>query len=77
MRPLLLADWRAIHRRFCVLVWLVALVLAMVILLHVVRSPSACASRSAAPGSSVCTKSKQAHLAPAKPFLATADATRP
>jgi len=76
MKPLLLADWNAIHRRFCVLLWLVAIGLAMVILLHFAERSPACASTAAAPGASGCVKrAKQAHIAPARPFLASARST--
>ena len=44
MRPLLFADWRAINRHFCALVWLLALGLTLVILGHLVDAPSVCAS---------------------------------
>jgi hypothetical protein len=33
-------DWRAVNRRFCVVMWLVAVVLALVLLAHT-GSPSA------------------------------------
>ena len=73
MKPLLLADWRAINRRFCLLLWLVALALMIVILLHFVQSARPCVSRPVAPGASVCTNAgKQARVAPVRPILASA-----
>jgi hypothetical protein len=73
MKPLLLADWRAINRRFCMLLWLAALALMLVILLHFVQGSRTCVSKPVAPGASVCMGAeKQAHAAPDRPILASA-----
>jgi hypothetical protein len=35
MRPLLFVNWRSVHRGFCGVMWLIAVVLAVVVLAHV------------------------------------------
>jgi hypothetical protein len=71
MKPLLLADWRAINRRFCLSLWLIAVALTIVILLHFVESSRPCASKPVAPGTSVCVSAgKQARVLPLRPLLA-------
>ena len=45
MGPLLFVNWRHIHQRFCLLVWLVAMALVVVILAHFAAASAACASR--------------------------------
>ena len=35
MRPLLFVNWRSVHRGFCGVMWVVAVVLAVVVLVHV------------------------------------------
>lgn len=54
MSPFQLANWREINRLFCVLVWIVAVGLAVVIIGHVAGAPSACASRQQTQGGAVC-----------------------
>lgn len=34
MRPLLFVNWRSVHRGFCALMWLIAVVLAVVVIAH-------------------------------------------
>jgi hypothetical protein len=34
MRPLLFVNWRSVHRAFCGLMWLIAVVLAVVVIAH-------------------------------------------
>jgi len=73
MKPLLLADWGAINRRFCLFMWLVALALITVILLHFVQSSRPCVGRQVAPGASVCASAgKQTRVVPARPIFASA-----
>jgi hypothetical protein len=50
MKPLLFANWGSINRLFCSAMWMVALVLALVILVHSVNASAGCAGRSIAPG---------------------------
>ena len=45
MGPLLFVNWRRIHQRFCLLVWLVAMALVVVILAHFAAASAACARR--------------------------------
>jgi hypothetical protein len=35
MRPLLFVNWRSVHRAFCGVMWVIAVVLAVVVLVHV------------------------------------------
>jgi hypothetical protein len=35
MRPLLFVNWRSVHRGFCGVMWVIAVVLAVVVLVHV------------------------------------------
>jgi hypothetical protein len=35
MRPLLFVNWRSVHRAFCGVMWVIAVVLAVVVLAHV------------------------------------------
>jgi hypothetical protein len=35
MRPLLFVNWRSVHRGFCGVMWVIAIVLAVVVLSHV------------------------------------------
>ena len=35
MRPLLFVNWRSVHRAFCGVMWLIAVVLAVVVLAHI------------------------------------------
>ena len=35
MRPLLFVNWRSVHRGFCGVMWVIAVVLAVVVLAHV------------------------------------------
>jgi hypothetical protein len=44
MEPLFFANWRMIHQRFCLLLWLVAMALVVVILAHFVAASAACAT---------------------------------
>jgi hypothetical protein len=53
MGPLFLANWRVIHQRFCLLIWLVAIALVVLILAHLVAASAACAKPGALRGS-VC-----------------------
>jgi hypothetical protein len=53
MRPLLFANWRAINQLFCLVMWMVALALTIVILGHFVDA-SACASTPGSPHVSTC-----------------------
>ncbi|HEY2161589.1 MAG TPA: hypothetical protein VGH24_09805 [Solirubrobacteraceae bacterium] len=57
MGPLQLANWREINRLFCGLVWIVAVVLAVVIIGHLAGATSACASKASARGASACAVS--------------------
>ncbi len=59
MGPLFLANWRLIHRRFCVLAWLAATALALVILVHFAAVSVACAGHDG-PGASACATHPQA-----------------
>jgi hypothetical protein len=34
MRPLLFVNWRSVHRGFCGLMWVIAVVLAVIVLVH-------------------------------------------
>jgi hypothetical protein len=34
MKPLLFVNWRSVHNVFCGLMWLIAIVLAVVVLAH-------------------------------------------
>lgn len=34
MRPLLFVNWRSVHRGFCGLMWVIAVILAVVLLAH-------------------------------------------
>jgi hypothetical protein len=43
MGPLLLANWRLIHQRFCLVIWLVAAALAVAIVVRFAAAPQACA----------------------------------
>lgn len=54
MGPLYLANWREINRLFCTLVWMVAVVLAVVIIGHLAETGSACASKAVAHGAPAC-----------------------
>jgi uncharacterized membrane protein len=55
VKPLLFANWQHINRVFCVSIWIVAVALALVIVMHVAQPASACAARPGAPATSVCT----------------------
>jgi hypothetical protein len=57
MSPLQLANWREINRLFCVLMWVVAVGLAVVIIGHVAGASSACASKQTAHSGSACAVS--------------------
>ena len=35
MRPLLFVNWRSVHHGFCGVMWVIAVVLAVVVLAHV------------------------------------------
>jgi hypothetical protein len=35
MRPLLFINWRSVHRGFCGVLWVIAVVLAVVVLSHI------------------------------------------
>jgi hypothetical protein len=35
MRPLLFVNWRSVHRGFCGVMWVIAIVLAVVVLSHI------------------------------------------
>jgi hypothetical protein len=39
MRPLLFVNWRSVHAVFCGLMWVIAVVLAVVVLSHTALSP--------------------------------------
>jgi hypothetical protein len=54
MPPLLLANWREINRRFCLLCWLVALALAVAIIGQLPGLSTACASRQTARAGTAC-----------------------
>lgn len=54
MSPFLLANWRDINRIFCVLMWVLAVALAVVIIGHVAGASSACASKQGAHGGPGC-----------------------
>jgi hypothetical protein len=64
MGPLFLANWRLIHRRFCLLAWVVATALAVVILVHLAAASAACARRYA-PRASACAT----HLPVSQPLI--------
>jgi hypothetical protein len=54
VKPLLFANWHAINRLFCSLIWMVALLLAMAILMHFVGTASACPTMRADRDAQVC-----------------------
>ncbi len=54
MSPLMLANWREINRLFCVLMWIAAVLLVVLIIGHVAGATSACASKRTARGASAC-----------------------
>lgn len=54
MSPLRLVNWREVNRLFCVMVWLVAVLLAVVIAGHLVGASSACASKQPAMAGAQC-----------------------
>ncbi len=35
MKPLLFVNWRSVHAGFCVVMWIVAAILAVIVLVHV------------------------------------------
>jgi len=39
MGPLGFVNWRVLNARFCLAMWIIAAVLAWVLLMHLVRSP--------------------------------------
>lgn len=45
MGPLFLANWQLIHRRFCLMLWLLASILVVAILIHFANVAQACASQ--------------------------------
>jgi hypothetical protein len=44
MGPLSLVNWRAVNRRFCVLMWLVAAAITTMIVVHLARPSPICAA---------------------------------
>jgi hypothetical protein len=50
MRPLLFVNWSSVSARFTALMWAVAIVLALVVLVHVLPSGGAHAAHHAAAG---------------------------
>jgi hypothetical protein len=50
MRPLLFVDWSSVNARFTALMWAVAVVLALVVLVHVLPSGGAHAAHHVAAG---------------------------
>jgi hypothetical protein len=57
MPPLLMVNWRAVNRAFCLVSWVVALALGTAIASHATKASATCASRAVAPGTSVCARS--------------------
>jgi hypothetical protein len=38
MKPLLFVNWRSVHAMFCGLMWIIAVILAVVVIVHVALS---------------------------------------
>lgn len=36
MKPLLFVNWRSVHARFCAVMWIVAAILAIIVIVHLV-----------------------------------------
>lgn len=34
MKPLLFVNWRSVHRGFCAVMWIVAMILAIIVIAH-------------------------------------------
>jgi hypothetical protein len=47
VKPLLFVNWRRVHARFCVIMWIIAVILAAVVIAHL-AAPSDAANHAAA-----------------------------
>ena len=47
MKPLLFVNWRRVHARFCVIMWIIAVILAAVVIAHL-AAPADAANHAAA-----------------------------
>ncbi len=52
----MLANWREINRLFCVVIWLAAVVLAVLIVGHIVGTSPSCTSNRTARGAQACAQ---------------------
>ena len=41
VKPLLFVNWRSVHARFCAVMWIVAAILAIIVIVHVLVPPDA------------------------------------